>query len=169
MSAPVLPVWSVPALRAVVDAADRPCTVSPAMVALSEAVTEDEGQGVDVVEARGVCGACPVRVACLALAMAPVTEVVDGVPETVPYAPVGVWGGLTGPERAELAGYLVADPNTVPVVPVGAVGPFVGPDWCAVCGLRLSSRHPGHRYCSVQCKQTARAAARRAARQGVAA
>ncbi len=169
MSAPVLPVWSVPALRAVVDAADRPCTVSPAMVALFEAVTEDEGQGADVVEARGVCGACPVRVACLALAMAPVTEVVDGVPETVPYAPVGVWGGLTGPERAELAGYLVADPNTVPVVPVGAVGPFVGPDWCAVCGLRLSSRHPGHRYCSVQCKQTARAAARRAARQGVAA
>lgn len=154
-------------LRAVVDAAPRACAEESAVFAV---VAEDDDPDSETKThvfraaqetARVVCGDCPVRGACAALAMSRITETVDGGPSTVRYAPFGVYGGLTGVEREALAGVLPAGPVAGPVA-VGTVRPMSG---CPMCGV-----HPDGKavYCSAECRLRAdaeRQAARREQRR----
>ncbi|KJE19716.1 hypothetical protein FF36_05971 [Frankia torreyi] len=182
-----LPSWSVPVLRAVVDGAPRPCADWPALFAdAADAEDEagDEGQdeaagvlgAVVVGAARRVCAACPVRAECAALAMVPVVEVVDGQPVTVPYAPDGVYGGLTGRERAELAATLPMTELVAGEAVEVAVGRVPVARECAREGCTVvvppTARQAARerRYCSPQCQGRAggeRKRSRRAASRPV--
>nr|WP_258165224.1 MULTISPECIES: WhiB family transcriptional regulator [Protofrankia] len=76
-----------------------------------------------VTAARAVCAACPVRAACLAVALAPDTAADTGAgddPISALYAPDGVWGGLTAAERRAVAPHWYALRSLAESVPVPA-------------------------------------------------
>ncbi|SBW27339.1 transcription factor WhiB [Candidatus Protofrankia californiensis] len=105
-----LPVWTLPELQALVHAERRPCwDVDP------ELFFPPDGDGPavarQVARARTVCAACPVRAACLAVALAPDAAADAGAgddPDPALYAPDGVWAGLTADERRAVASHWYA-------------------------------------------------------------
>nr|WP_242606823.1 WhiB family transcriptional regulator [Protofrankia symbiont of Coriaria ruscifolia] len=80
-----------------------------------------------VAAARTVCGSCPVRAACLAVALTPDAAADAGAgddPDPALYAPAGVWAGLTADERRAVASHWyalrrLAASEDVPVVADG--------------------------------------------------
>lgn len=97
-----LPTAGVRVLRALVTAQRRPCADDPEAffpVGTSGAVVARQ-----VRRARALCGTCPVRPACLALALSETAaraELAGRRGESL-YGEAGVWGGLTQEERREL-------------------------------------------------------------------
>lgn|GEM_PF-6989606 len=98
-----LPAWDVPGLRALVDAEPRPCQMVDPELHQPDPPAEVGPTAAQTRQARAVCGACPVRAACAALAMTGVLVSVDGRPVVEPYAAGGIWGGLDPDQRRELA------------------------------------------------------------------
>lgn len=136
----------LPALRAQVGAAPRPCAeVDPETFFAPGETGPDE----DLTRrARRVCGPCPVRAACAAVAMSEVVEVVDGIAERAVFAADGVWGGLTAAQRRALA------PRWHAVLRLAGVPrPPLPLTTCAECGEAVPGRAPSQRrYCSSACR-----------------
>jgi len=99
-----LPAWTVPGLRALVDAEPRPCQDEDPELHQPDPPAEIGPTAAQTRRARAVCAACPVRAACAAAAMTLVLVDVDGEAVVEAYAPQGVWGGLTPDEREALSG-----------------------------------------------------------------
>jgi hypothetical protein len=197
-----VPAWDLASLRAEVDAAPRSCADAEdlfdvlaeldAMAELDDADIDVDMATVDggpstVALGRAVCGACPARFACAAMAMSQVEEVValDGAAvetETRPFAAHGMYGGLTGAERAGLLDRLstllglVQDGAATVMVTRPPAGPV-----CPGCGAPIyldqeETTRPAPRvYCEKVCRDRhitrkirAAAAARAAAAVGAA-
>jgi WhiB family redox-sensing transcriptional regulator len=100
-----LPVWTLRELQALVHAEPRPCAEVDPELFFPAGLT---GPAVErqVAAARAVCASCPVRTACLAVALAPGAAYTAGAGDDVDpalYASDGVWAGLTPVERRAVA------------------------------------------------------------------
>ncbi len=97
--------WAVPDLLAVVVRADRrPCVSQDPDLFFPVGTTGPDAE--KIARARLACEDCPVRAACLALAMSETPAPRDADEDALVdlYGGDGIWGGTTAAERRDLVG-----------------------------------------------------------------